>query len=473
MNPTTAIMTPRSESWTQPADAPNVVTLTTDPRRPPVTFAASIRDPAPFCATLGAFLETVQADQVAPIVTVAADAWIIEGMAADQSAYARLSVPFELLDLDTQFKPGTISVRVASRLVGSARSIQMDAGNETWPDPGWPRGWLRGFAGIQAALSLPTRRVAIDRGGLFGLLTALGPSRTTRASRSIVVDWQPGRVASATVRSGGRPVPLHTQTVGDGLGGSVRVAVGHGLRALAGLLPWVDSVELGLLGPGLPSAWSVQLGGIRLLVALPTWTPDGRWGSFSLDPIIPPEESSQFLANQVAASFRDHPAQTQAEVVGRVRSNVPEVAAILSRFASLGQILAEPAPGLRRWRSAFGDVAAVIDDPEPAETTAARAILATTSIQVSRDEWLPAGRGRRVEGLILDRPVTVTLDPNGWLRRGRCTCSHGQVGGLVAHGPCRHLLALQAQAQARPDSPPRPADLTTWLRRFPLAMDAT
>ena len=454
------------------------VTLATDPH---IALDATIRHPAPVRAALAAFLRTVPGGSPAPIVTVADDAWIIEGFAADQSAYARLSVPVDELESIQNVQLGTARADLPPgfgdtldrvRLDGLTRLRLEESGEKSNSATTWPRGWFRGFAGIQAAQSLPTRRIALDRGGLFGLLTALGRSRTVRASRSIVVDRQPGKVTHALVRGEGRPVPLHAQAVAvEGEpGGSLRVAVGHGLAGWSELLPWVDAGDLFLLGPGLPSFWSVRLGGIRLTLGLPSWTPDGRWGSLSLDPLIPPVDSAQRLADQVAATFRAHPRQTRAQIVERCGSNAHEVAAILSRYASLGQILAEPETGLFRWRPAFGDAVPVLDDLEPAEVSAARAIVATRSVQIARDESDPAGRWRRVSGTILDRPITITLGPDGRLRRGSCTCLDRRAGGMDDPGPCRHLLALQAVAEVGSRSPRNPPDLASWWAGWPRPM---
>ena len=457
------------------------VTPATDPQ---IATNASIRHPAPFGSALAAFLRTVTGGSPAPIVTVADDAWIIEGFAADQTVYARISVPIGEFDSSqgvqsgaarSHLPPGFGDLLDRIRLDGLTRLRLEDSGEKSNHATTWPRGWLRGFAGIQAAQSLPTRRIALDRGGLFGLLTALGRSRTVRASRSIVVNWQPGKVTHALVRGEERPVPLLAEAVAvdEEPGGSIRVSVGHGLAGLAGVLPWVDAADLFLLGPRLPSFWSVRLGGIRLLLGLPGWTSDGRWGSLSLDSLIPPVDSAQRLADQVAATFRAHPTQTREEVVERCGSNAPEVAAILSRYASLGQILAEPETGLFRWRLAFGDTVPVLDDHEPAEVSAARAIVATRSVQIIRDEFDALGRWRRVDGTILDRPITITLDPDGWLRRGRCACSEGGAGGLADPGPCRHLLALQATVQAGSISPRNPLDLATWWAGWPRPLMST
>ena len=495
MNPTAE---PSSDPATTGADRPVVLTLATDPARHAVSFEATIRHPAQFAAAMAAFWRVVAADPpwtrsslgpgsdriaqnpdlrpppplIRPIVTMAEDAWIIEGFARGQSVYARISVDRGGFSAERNVRTGTTNVRIPPTFNDSLTSIrggvesgirlgEVDSARLERDD--WPVGWLGGFLGLQAAMSLPMRRVAIDRGGLFGLISTLGGARRVRASRAIVVSWEPGQTAMVQVRPEVRPIRLHPGVIEGGPRGSVRVAVGRHLADLAGLLPWVDSADLFLLGPGLPSCWLVRLGGIRLVLGLPSWTADGRLGRLSLDPVEPPVEPGRFLANQVVATFRNHPTQPREQVVERTRGSVPEVAAVLTRLAGLGRVLPEPESGLFRWRPAFDASVSPLDDPESAEATAARAITRTSSVRITRDEVRPDGRGRRVEALILDRPVTIDLDPDGWLQRGRCTCSHHRADGLNHGGPCRHLLALQAQATPPPR--PGPHDLATWFAR--------
>ena len=59
---------------------------------------------------------------------------------------------------------------------------------------------------------------------------------------------------------------------------------------------------------------------------------------------------------------------------------------------------------------------------------------------------------------ILDRPVSLLLDADGRMLRGKCSCSHHFTGGL-RKGPCRPLQALRDHASARPG----PSTLDAWF----------
>jgi hypothetical protein len=81
---------------------------------------------------------------------------------------------------------------------------------------------------------------------------------------------------------------------------------------------------------------------------------------------------------------------------------------------------------------------------EHPETAAARSLASGHATRVARDERRADGL-RVVEGKVGERPVSLLLDADGRMLRGRCTCSHHYTGGL-RRGPCRHLQALRAAA---------------------------
>lgn len=89
--------------------------------------------------------------------------------------------------------------------------------------------------------------------------------------------------------------------------------------------------------------------------------------------------------------------------------------------------------------------------PGDPETAAAKELIARGRVHVTRDERRPDGL-RILEGLVPEHPVTVLLDADGRMLRGKCTCSHHFTGGL-RRGPCRHLQALRDAADARTGPP--------------------
>jgi len=323
-----------------------------------------------------------------------------------------------------------------------------------------PPGWLRGFSRIQAAMSLPARRVPLGREGLYDVLAFLARHKAAKSPRAVRFELEPGRPVRIVLEPWEERITLHGRPYDGPKPEVVRTWGRDRLRVLARLLPLVDEAEVYLLGTGLPSFWSARMGEMRLLLGLSGWTANDWTGGSALAQLAPPVEPSRYLSIQVAASFRAHPSQTLAEVAGRAGGPEPEVLACLGQLAGLGQVIHDLHAGLYRWRAVMpAALSAELIGPEDPETVAGREIAATRSVRIVRDEARGDGL-RDLEGRILDRPVSLVLDADGRMVRGKCTCSHHHTGGL-RRGPCRHLQALRIKASAT--GRPGPSTLAGWF----------
>ena len=242
---------------------------------------------------------------------------------------------------------------------------------------------------------------------------------------------------------------------------TIRVWGRDRLLVLARLLPLLDEAEVYLLGTGLPSFWSVRMGEMRLLLGLSGWTANDWTGATALDQIAPPADPSDALLSDIAATFLGHPALTFNQIRERTGAAPAFVAAGLCRLASLGQVVHDLHAGLYRWRQVM-PVAVSIEQigPESPETSAARELVARRTVAIKRDEKRPDGM-RILEGESGGRAVSLLLDADGQMLRGRCTCSHHFTGGL-RKGPCRHLQALRLGASGTRKS----ASLESWFQSF-------
>ena len=113
----------------------------------------------------------------------------------------------------------------------------------------------------------------------------------------------------------------------------------------------------------------------------------------------------------------------------------------------LGQVIHDLPAGLYRWRQVMPvTLSSELIGPEHPETAAARRLVAENTVKISRDETRPDGL-RVLEGRVITTEVSLLLDGDGRMLRGRCSCSYHFTGGL-RRGPCRHLQALRDAANA-------------------------
>jgi hypothetical protein len=256
-------------------------------------------------------------------------------------------------------------------------------------------------------------------------------------------------------------IVLHGEDYDGPLDETIRVWGRDRLHVLARLLPLLDEAEVYLLRTGLPSFWSIRMGEMRLLLGLSGWTANDWTGAAALEEITPPADPSAAVLIDIAAAFQVKPALTFNQIRERTGAAPAFVAAGLCKLASLGQVVHDLHAGLYRWRQVM-PVAVSLEQigPESPETEAARQLVARRTVRIDRDETRLDSL-RILEGESGGRTVSLLIDADGRMLRGRCTCSHHFTGGL-RRGPCRHLQALRLAASGASKAP----SLETWFRSF-------
>jgi hypothetical protein len=412
-----------------------------------------------------------------PVITVAPDVLFFECFSADESSYGCLTVDRSAFGRERDVSLGTTNVDYSWALYEHFQLLRSYRQTRFLVDPtGFevattgadethreekielPNSWLRGFLQLQSAMSLPMRRVSLSREGLYNVLAFLKRHKASRSPRGVRFELTPGQPVAIVLEPWDKRIVLHDRPYDGSKSEIIRVWGRDRLRVLARLLPLLDEAEVYLLGTGLPSFWSIRMGEMRLMLGLSGWTTNDWTSASSLGALAPPVEPSRYLASQVGASFRSHPSQTLAELCSRTGGATPEILAVLNQLAGLGQVIHDLHAGVYRWRQVMPvTLSAELVGPEDPETVAAREIVKTTSVQITRDETRADGL-RILEGKILDRPVTLLIDADGRMLRGKCSCSHHFTGGL-RKGPCRHLQALRDKTSIRKG----PASLAAWF----------
>ncbi len=414
-----------------------------------------------------------------PVITVAPDVLFFECFSKDESSYGCLTVERHAFSAEENVALGTTNVDYSQTLYEEFQKLRSYRQTQFRIDPSGfevqthqeanyreekidlPSSWLRGFLQLQAAMSLPMRRVPVSREGLYNVLAWLKRHRAARSPlRSALRDGSRTadrpRIGTVGAEHCAARHPLRRRAKPSACGAAIGCAV------LARLLPLADGADVYLLGTGLPSFWSVKMGDMRLLLGLSGWTANDWTGAGALDQLAPPVEPSAELLSEVAAVFKDGPAQTFGQIQERSGASAPHVAAALNRLALMGQLIHDLPAGVYRWRQimpapvAAGQIGA--DNPE---TEAARSL--TDRVRIQRDERSPSGL-RLLTGLAPEKPVEVILDGDGRIVRGKCNCSHHFKNGL-RKGPCRHLQAVRAAA-LRPPSEKQPGTLERWFRQL-------
>lgn len=400
-----------------------------------------------------------------PVITVAPDVLFFECFSADESSYGCLTAErddcFAAGISDVQF--GTTNVDYSWELFRHFQSLRTYRQTRLHVDPAGfslqsgeeaeyreekidlPPSWLRGFLQVQAAMSLPLRRVPLSREAVYSLLAWLRRHKARTGPRAIRFELLDGRPPAMLLEPWEQRIESRSTRYAGPACEAIRVWGRQRLLTLSRVLPLAERFDVYLLGNGLPSFWVARLGAMRLTLGLSGWTTNDWTRGSALDGLLPPHDPAESLVSGAAEFVRSRQSAKLSDVAAKFLVSPGEAAAALNRLARRGQVIFDLAAGTYRWRQVLPRAIGEADvGPENEEVAAARTIDPRRAIKVTaRDAG--DGNATKYAADVAGHPVELLLDADGNLRRGRCNCSHHFRFGL-RQGPCRHLLALRSAA---------------------------
>ncbi len=419
-----------------------------------------------------------------PVVTVAPDTVFFECFSKDESAYGCLLVDRDALSAQ-ESGLGTTNVDYSLALYEHFQTLRSYRPTRLAVDPSGfevkvegaedyreekidlPPSWLRGFGQLQAAMTLPSRRVDLPVEAVYSILAHLKRNREKTGPRSIRFVLAPGKPVSLVLDPWGTVIPCHGPIIEDdylastapsslgpyrsapsraGRGATEEIKVWGRRRlfSLARVLPLASRVEVRLLGSGLPSIWIAHMGDMRLVLALSGWTSNDWTSSVGLELLT---GTSQVDARVKAAVLRSL-ATNHIATVGALAEGVSApgglVLSSLHELAKEGQVIYDFAGDVFRYRQVMPvALSEAVIGPEHPEMSEGKKLAKAKSVTVVRQEAM-SGSGGRVLYVFKagGTSAEAIIDVDGAIKNAKCGCSFFFKNRLRA-GPCRHLVALK------------------------------
>src|SRR5207302_5813896 len=201
----------------------------------------------------------------------APDVLFFECFSADESSYGCLTVDRGAFTAEHDVALGTTNVDYSWALYEELQKLRSYRQTRFTVDPAGfevqthqeasyreekidlPSSWLRGFMQLQAAMSLPMRRVPVSREGLYNVLAWLKRHKAAKSPRAVRFELEPGKPVAIVLEPWDERIVLHSTPYPGPRAEVIRTWGRDRLRVLARLLPLLDSVDAYLRGPGLPS----------------------------------------------------------------------------------------------------------------------------------------------------------------------------------------------------------------------------
>ncbi|MEZ0374004.1 MAG: SWIM zinc finger family protein, partial [Candidatus Sericytochromatia bacterium] len=268
-----------------------------------------------------------------PVVSVFPDRLTFEVFSRDEGAYALASIANEAFDFEGQppekTRCGTTNIDFSedfataiermrsyhqtwfeigseSVAVETARAALNEQGRDQGDEPAagetfktvekkirLPFSWLRGFLQVQSAGLLSRSGFELKPMDFYNLLRHLRLHKDQKkGGRAIRIELVPGQVPRLVLE----PWNLVMETTGGIYKGSrpeiVRLWGRRRLKLLARLLPLAQSIEVHVLGSGMPAYFVIQAGPVSFTLALTGFSASNWSQSLAFDLILPREEES-------------------------------------------------------------------------------------------------------------------------------------------------------------------------------------
>ena len=403
-----------------------------------------------------------------PVVTVHPDAVLFEVFSKDEGTYAQLRVARDALEVDGPWVCGTTNIdfsdalfdgvqRIRSyrptRLTIASDAVSLQTGEEEVVEKriAVPDTWLRGFLQVQSSATLARAGVRLAPIELYNVLRQLRMNGDRkREGRAIRLELVPGEVPRVVLEPWEW---LLTTTAGPYQGTKPEVVRIWGRRRwmlVRRLLPFLQNIELHLLGSGLPSFLVLRTGRMSMTLGLTGFTAANWSRSLQFDTLLPrPQPSTEGeggLQEQVLARLREYWAADWRALVRDTGATPQDVLRVLQAASQNGWVMFDLASGKVRLRPLTAEP---LDPVRLAYRNDAerRAHDLIPHVNIVKEDVVH-GRGVEITAEVevaADQRTYRTsflVDEEGRVRKADCTCAQFRSHGLK-EGPCPHLMALR------------------------------
>lgn len=403
-----------------------------------------------------------------PVVSVHPDQITFEVFGKDESTYACLAFKTDAFDGTGKPEYGTTNIDFSDALYASVQQLRAYRATKfalgpdgAKPTPEGRKGtldkkiqvpdsWLRGFLQVQSAATLPFDHVQLSPMDLYNVLRYLRMNGDRKGKkRGLRFELVPAQQPRIVLE----PWETVFTTTGDVFRGKaarlVRVWGRRRLMTMKRLLPFVQSVDVYLLGSGLPSFWVLRCGEITLTLGLTGFT-SANWSSaLGFDLLLPRKTQDGEPTKKVVSYLAD---QWQADAKELAQQTGIKGAALVEAVqvgCQNGEVMYDIATGVYRHRPLTEkplDLAR-LQFRNDREKVAHDLLTRGKAVRITGENRI-AGVGLELTGTVSvtedkrDYRPQMLLADEGQVKKVTCSCAAFRKHGIKA-GPCVHLIALR------------------------------
>lgn len=398
-----------------------------------------------------------------PVIAVHPDEIAFECFSLDESSYGRLSCDLEMFDASQEIAYGVTNIDYSWTLYNAFQQIRSYRKTELRIEPGGfnaatsagaevfqqkidlPESWVRGFLQVSAAMTQPLHTVRLDPLDVHNICFMLRSKKERQGPRSIRIRLKPGQPVELMFEPW-NTVLACPRSIYEGRDATeIRIWGRRRLLILERLIPIARSFTWRMMGTGLPSFITADLGAMRFTLGLSGWSAND-WSNTARFDLLSPRgtvspEALRNVQGKLSQSWVSD-ADALATACGLDR---PTTISALTLLTQQGRTIYDLDKGVWRHRE-------LTREPLPfdnlrfasPEDEAATAMLRAGSVSLKAVDATP--EGLRFTGTVMDdgrsTDVSARLDADERIVDAHCTCEHFRQHKLYK-GPCVHMLALR------------------------------
>lgn len=402
-----------------------------------------------------------------PVITVHPDELFFECFSEDESTYARLGCSYNVFSHINEFACGTTNIDYSQSLYDEFQKIRQYKDTHFRIDPSGfevqttgedqyrevkidlPDSWVRGFLQVSSAMTLPGYMLDLHPMDLYSICLFLRQHKARKSPRSMRFILEPGQPVDILFEPWNHRLTCPRSIYHGSESAEVRVWGRRRLLVLERLIPIADNVRVHLLGTGLPSFYSVELGDMHFTLGLSGWTANdwSRMGHFDL--MAPRKEVGFGVKQQVIQALSQNYVSSVSGMSTDLGLQTDQVEAALTAFTQAGRVMYDLKQGVYRLRELSQEPlemeALRFADEREAE---ANHVLENGKIRIKKSIDLLGNQ--QLEGVVQESgniwETFIKLDPEQRMIEGNCTCSY-YIQNKLHRGPCPHMLAVRMKQQ--------------------------
>ncbi|WGZ90088.1 MAG: hypothetical protein QJT80_11340 [Candidatus Thiocaldithrix dubininis] len=419
-----------------------------------------------------------------PVISVHPDAVVMEVFSKDEGCYASLSFDHNFFASEGHVQYGTTNIDFSPDLaqgieqIRSFRETQLTIGQqavgltsqtaEALPNSeviekriNVPQSWLRGFLQVQSSAQLAADVFYLKPLDLYNALRYLRLHADVKGKRrGLRIELEPKQAPRLVLEPHDVVINGSAEAYQGKVAKVVRLWGRRRLQLIKRFLPYTQSIEVRLLGNGMPSFWILRGEGMTLTVAITGFTASNWSQALNFDLLLPRRADSLATLKTVTSHLQSVWVAPLNEIANHTGLEVTACRAALQQACQQGLVTYDAAHQVYRYRP-------LTEQPldmsqfqfrQPAEKLAYDLLSRPNAISALTLNLIPQ------EGVEISATITVKedkreylsqlkLNEEGQVSKASCGCHQIMQHGL-SQGACSHLIALRlayAEHQAKRD----------------------